>query len=216
MAKPIALFDFCDTLIEGQSVGLFLDYLYRREPRLWKKIRIRINRRFNPHPSSAGLAYKNHLLGPFKGMARDRLEALAESFCHDVLLQRLRHPVVDRLKAHRDAGVACALVSGGLDIYLRPFARHFDMDYVVSTRLKFVADRFSGTIEGRECLGSWKVEVLGEVVPLEDFDLAESFAYGDHPGDIPLLLLVGNGFVVSYGQDIAWMRPYRLGTISLV
>ena len=206
MNKKIALFDFCDTLIKGQSISLFLEYLYHQEGSLWKKIKIKLNRKTNPFSSGDSLRYKNYLLRPFRHLDRNQLEMLGKSFCYDVLLNNTRHSVIERLEQHKANNIECVIVSGGFDIYLTYFASHYGIKHVISTRLKFEGNQFLGKIDGTECLGRNKISKLNDVLALDEFDLKNSYAYSDHLSDKYLLSLVGNVYLIDFGQNISWKQ----------
>jgi HAD superfamily hydrolase (TIGR01490 family) len=202
----IALFDFCDTLIKGQSISMFLDYLYTQERNLWKKFNIRLNQKFNLYRSNESLNYKNHLLKAFRYLDKNQLEILGKSFFYDVLLKNVRQPVIKCLEQHKANNIKCVIVSGGFDIYLTHFASHYGIEHVISSRLKFEGNQFLGKIDGEECLGKNKITKLNNILALDDFDLENSYAYSDHSSDKYLLSLVGNAYVIDYGQNISWNK----------
>jgi HAD superfamily hydrolase (TIGR01490 family) len=206
LTPSLALFDFCDTLIKGQSISLFLEYLYDQESNLWKKFNIRLNRKFNPFCSNDSLNYKNYLLRVFRYLDRNQLKMLGKSFCYDVLLKNTRQSVIECLEQHKANNIKCVIVSGGFDIYLTYFALHYGIEYVISSRLKFEGNQFLGKIDGTECLGKNKITKLNHKLRLDNFDLKNSYAYSDHSSDKYLLSLVGNAYVIDFGQNIDWKQ----------
>ncbi|MFC1770876.1 HAD-IB family hydrolase [Candidatus Margulisiibacteriota bacterium] len=205
--NKLAIFDFCDTLIDGQSVSLFLEFL-REKQGFIKKNWLKLRSRFNAISSSDSLCYKNYRLKPYKGFSHDQLDEFAEEFFKQVLKKRVHQTVLERLIEHKKNKFTIIVVSGGFEIYLKKFAANFKVDKVLATKLAFRKDVFQGCIEGEECLGQKKIERLSKTINLDEYDLKNSFAYTDHESDIELLELVGNPCVVKKKWASAlWCRP---------
>ena len=75
-----------------------------------------------------------------------------------------------------------------------------------ATRLEEKARVLTGKILKKDCIGEEKPRRLSKLMDLSSFDLKNSYAYGDHALDAPLLKLVGNRIVVDYGQNTDWHK----------
>lgn len=113
------------------------------------------------------------------------LQGTAAAFAEEVVEHRLRHTVVNRVRAHRRAGHQLVIVSASPAVYVEPIGRLLGFDAVLATGLEVGPDgRLTGRIEGKNCRGAEKVARLedwtggGPVVV---------YAYGDSAGDRELL-----------------------------
>lgn len=201
--KIVAIFDFCDTIFDGQSIGFYLDFLESKLP-LHKKIYSKIRKRVNRIPSSDSKKYKEYLLKTFKGLDNSKFELYSSEFFEKVVLNRLHKEVVEKLIEHQKTGHTVLVVSGGFENYLIYFTKKYQVDYLLCTKLKFEDNKFVSKINGNECLGIEKVNRLKEI-GLQDYDLKNSFVYSDHHSDKPIFDLVGNKIVVKNIQNIDWI-----------
>ncbi|MFN8361773.1 MAG: HAD-IB family hydrolase [Candidatus Kapaibacterium sp.] len=216
MEKPIlALFDFCDTLIDGQSINFFLDFLYQNESNWLKKINLKMRKLLAIVSESDSQNFKNYLFAPFRGISKERMERLSYEFTQQVLLNKEHPKVTQRLQWHNDNGHTIVLLSGGFEAYLKYYASIYNIKYVIGTPFLYDSqDYFQGI--GQECLGVLKVEKLAQCVSLNDFDLQNSYAYSDAESDIPMFKLVGNCYVIKNKQDVSWKETsWNLIDISI-
>ncbi|MGH8459472.1 MAG: haloacid dehalogenase-like hydrolase, partial [Nevskiales bacterium] len=72
-----------------------------------------------------------------RGVSRDRLDLLGEEFFQYKLLPNLKPGGVDKLKEALAAGERVVLVSQGLDLVMRPLARHLGVERIIANRLEF-------------------------------------------------------------------------------
>ena len=186
--KPIlAIFDFCDTIFDGQSTTFFLDFLESKLT-ITKKILAKIIKKINKIPSSDSKRYKENLMRVFYGVKKEEMGKYAAEFYRSIVINRLHKSVIEALLWHQKSGHIIVVVSGGFEVYLRHFAKSYGIDYLISTKLEFK-----------------KVELLGSELNLKEFDLQNSFFYSDSRSDMPLFTLVGNKIVVKNTQNIDWI-----------
>ena len=164
--KPVlAIFDFCDTIFDGQSATFFLDFLESKLT-IAKKIRAKIIKKTNKIPSSDSKRYKENLMRVFYGVKKEEMDKYAAEFYHSVVANRLHKSVIEALLAHQKSGHIIVVLSGGFEVYLRYFAKSYGIDYLISTKLEFKNCVFTSKIAGDECLGDKKVELLGSELNL--------------------------------------------------
>ena len=205
MHKPIlAIFDFCDTIFDGQSATFFLDFLESKLS-IVKKIRSRIIKKTNKIPSSDSKRYKENLMRVFYGIKKEEMDKYAAEFYSSIVANRLHKNAIEALLAHQKSGHIIVVISGGFEVYLKYFAKSYGIDYLISTKLEFKNGAFTSKIAGDECLGDKKVELLGRELNLKEFDLKNSFCYSDSRSDMPLFSLVGNKVVVKNAQNTDWI-----------
>lgn len=141
-----------------------------------------------------------------RGLSLKEAENIAQDFFEKELLLRVNERIMERVRYHQKMGHTIAIVSGGFEIYIRIFAKHFGIPYVVAVSLESSEGVLSGNMEGIHTMEHRKLYKLSQTFDLSMYDLAQSYAYSDCPSDIPLLSLVGNGIVAECGKDIEWAK----------
>lgn len=127
----------------------------------------------------------------FTGVPVKELEAAGRAFAREVLPGLLIEPVWTRLQAHRQRGDRVLIVSGGLGVYLRPWAESAGLELLCS-ELEQVEGRCSGRFDGAQCVGAEKARRVRQHLDLTDY--AAVHAYGDTPEDAELLALADHAF----------------------
>ncbi len=72
-----------------------------------------------------------------RGVSRDRLDLLGEEYFQYRMLPRLKPRGIAKLKEALAAGERVVLVSQGLDLVMRPLAKHLGVERVIANRLEF-------------------------------------------------------------------------------
>jgi len=201
--KPLAIFDFCDTLFDGQSISYFLNFLESKLP-IHKKVYSKIRKRLNRISSSESKRYKEYLLKNFIGMSKSEFDANAKEFYEDIVKNRLHKLVIEKLHEHKNQGDTIVIVSGGFENYLKYFIEEHTIEHLFCTKLEFIDKKFTSKIGGKECLGVEKVNQLKKL-DLTQYDLENSYVYSDHHSDKPLFDLVRNKIVIKSKQNLDWI-----------
>ncbi|MHC4549165.1 MAG: SDR family oxidoreductase [Planctomycetota bacterium] len=81
-----------------------------------------------------------------RGLSRDRLDFLGEEYFARELVKRLVAGRVARLRRQVEHGLPVVLVSGWLDLVVRPLARHLGVDHILCNRLEFRYGRATGRL----------------------------------------------------------------------
>lgn len=202
-ALRVAIFDFDDTLFYGQSHSYFISYIESNLPLLkffYCKIRKRV-----VFKASTERLNKEFLLEPFKDYSKEMFDNIARAFYQDVIKKRLCKILLDRYFEHKSKGDIVIIASGGFDVYLKYFEQEYNADFLISTKLAFNNNFFTGKIQGEEALSENKAFMVRSLLINSRVDWASSFAYSDHVSDMPLFNLVGNKNLVDIGQDKSWV-----------
>lgn len=203
--KDLIVFDFCDTLFDGQSISLFYEFLVTKQ-KWYKQIYIKIRNKFNRIPSKDSKKYKEFLLSSFNGSSLDYFNCMGKLFFDEVIKKRLNIEVLDRLKEHQKNQDYIVIVSGGLSCYLSVFCERFQIDYLISTELEFKEQRFTGKISKKECLGKEKVVKLKYLLNKNKLIYANTWVYSDHESDLPLFQLANKAVVVVKNPSQVWIK----------
>lgn len=208
----VALFDFCETLVDFQTGDAFVWFAQRRRRRnshllmayrilrgmhiLWLLNRL------------AGVYVgKRLLLLSLKGCTEEEMNEYAKAYYASMIRPRLIRPVVDELRRLKSEGFSVYVVSGGYEIYQRHFAEEFGISGVIANEMEFKDGKFTGRMAGEDCMGEVKVEYIRRDVPDSHYD--EWVAFSDSASDIPMLDLVGQPVVVSRDKPQPWAEKYR-------
>lgn len=210
-SEKVALFDFCDTMVDFQTGNAFTKYViahskiqfirklvYKIKHKWYKKIR---------HQD----VEKKLLLECCCGIDKQQMETLALNYYVEIVRPRLIRATVEKLLYYQSHGYKIYLVSGGFDMYLKYFASEFDIDGIFSTRVQFVNNAVSGKYDGIDCMGDNKIKILKDFF---DTDKIDGVAFSDSASDLPLLKFVSNGFAVGTDEkQLQWAHKNGLKTL---
>jgi HAD superfamily hydrolase (TIGR01490 family) len=195
----LALFDFDGTLTTCETFPLFVQRVLPKSRllagwlRLWPLV----------------LGYRLRLVSGTRlraaivklGLEGADAEALAQAgarFAAENLPGVLRPEAMARLRWHRERGDRVVIVSGGLGVYLRPWAAGQGLE-VLCSELEALDGRCTGAFAGAQCVGSEKARRVCERIDIAGY--GEVFAYGDTHEDAELLALADHP--VYRGRPIA-------------
>ncbi|MEO6017277.1 MAG: HAD family hydrolase [Polaromonas sp.] len=117
----------------------------------------------------------------------------------------LRPLAVAQLAEHQRAGHCCVMVSASPDIYLPRVAAQMGFDGLICTEMEVEAGRLTGFMRTPNCYGEQKVLRLKAWMG-ERFGataLVELHAYGDTPGDKPMLRMAEHAWYCGK----PWKQP---------
>lgn len=219
--NKVALFDFCETLIKFQTADAFIDYVYEktRSKRMYRieKARYLFHRIRAPYYLNKRYALwerwslnKRWRLYELKGFDENKLKELALSFYRERLIPNVINPVIKEMEIRKAEGFKIGIVSGGFDLYIEHFAKDFNVDFYLSSKVGFKNNKCTGKIDGADCMREEKVNEL--MKRLKDKP-SICYFYSDSISDLPLLLWASNGIVVSKNKHQDWINKYNLKEI---
>lgn len=111
----------------------------------------------------------------------------------------INQPAVDRLNEHLSRGDLVILVSATPNQVSEPIANFFNVDIVCGSKCLIENNIVThAQYQNTLLVGSVKEQLLNDVlVKRYNIDLEQSYAYGDHITDLPLLNMVGNPVAVN-------------------
>lgn len=225
--KILAIFDFCESIVQIQSIPPFLAMIARENPsykpptrfthykqRILKKLA-----RFALHRVAQDSAFhrfcqdkvREHTYPELAGISREKAEKVAQEYASNYLPQYINKQVLQKLMWHKEQRHDIIVVSGGLGIYIKPFMAQFGITNILAIELESITNKhgeqiLSGNRLGLHTMEHRKLYALDSALDLHQYDLMRSYAYSDCPSDIPLLSLVGNPHAVENTQDIQWAK----------
>ncbi len=210
-----AFFDVDNTLIPGQSIEIrFVRYLWKNGF-LSKRVLI-----------DSGLYLLFNLLEFSLRPLRERkiyltdkrpegIEPLAKWFVRSEICPRLSLKGTTALAQHLHAGHQVALVSGTPEFLIKPLAHFLDVPNVFAAKLETNEDGYTGRVHSPYPYGEGKRRLLQTFSETHGVDLAQSYAYGDSPGDIQALESVGHPLVVNPIRGMAKIARRHRWPIAL-
>ena len=219
----LAIFDFCETLVDFQTLVRFLDIVATqnpcpkpKKPNRLKRFLHRLARNFYEHTKFP--FFEKYILKKLplprvhfkalRGLDLQVAERLAKDYATNELLNHTNQKVIDRLQWHKAQGHTIAIVSGGMEIYIKYFADFFEIPRknIIAIELESQNGILTGNMDGIHTMEHRKLYKLVQRIDLSKFDLSKSYFYSDCPSDIPLLSFVGNPVVIECGKDILWAK----------
>lgn len=215
-------FDFCETLIRFQTADRFVDFC-RKELRsnrmrrlqcatcLLTKLRLFSILNLLSH-GWGGSVHKRLVLYQLKGIDYPILNRLGKAYFETMLQPAVIRPVIETMKRHISCGDEVWIVSGGYDIYIKHFVRHYGLKGYFASDIAFDNETGAclGRMKGKDCMGATKVSILRRYF---GNDLSDTVAYSDSRSDLPLLSAVSTGFVISHSRHQKWIEQYNFQEI---
>jgi HAD superfamily hydrolase (TIGR01490 family) len=190
--QPIAaIFDVDGTLLGGASMEVrFLQYLWRYgELRVSDITRLAAGIfRTAAQGHSVLRANKAYLYNK----PLDHFRRLAQDCFDQHIRPHLLPKAVARVRWHQQQGHSVVLVSGTLDLLLEPLQQYLNACSRIGTKIETDGAALLGTIAGEHPYAKAKVTTMLALNQCRQFDLAKSFAYGNHFTDRFLLSVVGH------------------------
>lgn len=216
--RPLAVFDYDGTCIDGQSGALIAMWLER-------------NGYLSPYTALGlawwGFRYKLHL--PYRQerarelmfrdlgkMPHDEVVDLMVRFHDEVLADRIRPQAVQEIARLKEEGCVVVLVSATYKAIAREAAEQLDVDGFVATQMEVDEQgHYTGRVMGDVIAGQYKVDTAANWANehLGENAWYLAYAYGDHHTDTKLLAAAEHPFAVSPGPTLKKKAEKRGWTI---
>ena len=128
----------------------------------------------------------------YRGQSYDRLRFLAEELHEKVIRPAIFPGAPDLVAQARRAGLRPVVVTGALEVSVRPLLEELGIDEFVANRLEFVDGRATGRLSPPVLAGASKALWMREYAEREGLSLNDSYAYADSMSDLPMLSVVGH------------------------
>ena len=191
--RSCAIFDLDGTIIDNSSERVFLKYLLEggelplRNLSQWLLDFIRMR---DLRQAKANKVY-------LKGLDYQHICNLAQICFTERLIDRISPKVFDLIEFHRAEGRAIVILSGSLELLVRFFHEHLNADLMIGYALEVIEEEITGRCVGLNPYGENKAELVQGLAETHNFDLNESYAYGNHHSDAHKLKQVGHPVAVN-------------------
>ena len=133
----------------------------------------------------------------YAGLRADELRAWHQRTFADNLQLRLYPRALACLAEHRRLGHRIVLVTGGLEVVMRPLVEHVGAADLFATQLIERDGVLTGELATRPIADERKGELIREYADKHGLDRAQCFAYTDSHGDLSMLECVGHPVAVN-------------------
>lgn len=214
--NKLAIFDFCETLVDIQSADAFVGFVILEGDYAFKFIRVNYFKFIKLLVQLRFFRVLKIIIGDnslekalrlfaLRGLTQDYLEKKANRFI--LQLNELKIKSIWNIfeNSLNDDDSSVLICSGGYDIYLRKVFSTVDVE-IICTELSYKNGKFSGFWEGTDCLGSEKSRRLNKLKYPQKAQ--EITVFTDSSTDVPLLELSTKGVVVGKGDCPTWAIKY--------
>ena len=209
--KAYALFDFDGTLSKGDSILPFLWYCFCHKQAglkdLWRAANAWLDYALKIHGDTQAKALTMAFL---KGKTAQEVEALSEKFYQDKLMKRIFPQGVWELQKCREEGLEILIITASPEIYLRVLKKRLGVSEVIGTGCETDADGvYTGRLSTPNCRGDEKPRRVRAYLRAneQELDEANSRAYGNSTGDLPMLAMAAQPVVVNGSQRLKAALP---------
>ena len=128
----------------------------------------------------------------YRNQSYDRLRYLADELHENVIRPAIFPGTRDLIAQSRRAGLQPVVVTGALEVSIRPLLADLGITEFVANRLEFVDGRATGRLSPPVLAGATKALWMREYAEREGLSLNDSYAYADSMSDLPMLSVVGH------------------------
>ncbi len=133
----------------------------------------------------------------FKGETQDRLRFFAEDLFESILKPSIYAGAFDLIEKSRSLGLRQVVVTGALEISVKPLMNYLGIEDYVANRLEFVNGVATGRLLPPVLAAATKASWIRTFAEREGISLSESSAYSDSMSDLPMLSIVGHPAAVN-------------------
>lgn len=128
----------------------------------------------------------------FEGMDQFTYYAKSKSFVEEKVNKWISADALERIRWHYEHGHYLVLLSNSDEGYLKVWAKQYNFDLVLGSRLELKNGVVTGKLTGEHCYGPEKVNRLRRAIcNLEEYYM---YAYGDSPSDRYVLQIASKSY----------------------
>ena len=191
--RSCAVFDLDGTIIDNSSERVFLKYLLERGELPLRNLSQWLLDFIRTQDLRQAKANKVYL----KGLDYQHICDLAQICFTERLVERISPKVFDLIEFHRTEGRTIVILSGSLELLVRLFYEHLNADLMIGYALEVIEEEITARGVGLNPYGENKAKLVQELAEAHNFDLSESYAYGNHHSDAHKLKQVGHPVAVN-------------------
>ncbi len=133
----------------------------------------------------------------YKGETEDRLRFFADELFEEVLKPGVFPGAFELIEKSKSLGLRQVVVTGALDISVKPLMEYLGIDDYAANHLEFVNGVATGRLLPPVLASATKATWIRAFAEREKINLNDSYAYSDSMSDLPMLSLVGHPAAVN-------------------
>lgn len=213
----LALFDFCETLVNFQTADFFIEYCLKKfgrndfyEGMLQVKI---INAFLNKHWRFR----KSIHLYLLKGIKEEDIKIAAMEYYIKYIKTNSFKSMAKLINGYKRDDYKVYIVSGGYSPYIEYYANDHNIDGIISNDFKYKRrsgeNIFTGKLCCKDCMGKEKVVRLNSIFKYNKIE--DSISYSDSLSDLPLFMWTKRAVLVSKYKERKSAKENNLEQIIL-
>ncbi len=128
----------------------------------------------------------------YRGQSEDRLRYLSDELFEDVIRPSIYPGTLELLEKSRSIGLRQVVVTGALDITIRPLLRFLGIEEFTANRLEFADGVATGRLVPPVMASATKASWIRNYAEREGIPLSDCYSYADSMSDLPMLAMVGH------------------------
>jgi HAD superfamily hydrolase (TIGR01490 family) len=148
-----------------------------------------------------------------KGLTINEVKVLSEHIVNMHLIDAIRPDIYSEIKFHKANNAEVVILSSVILQICKPLGSHLGVDSLICTTMEAIDGVFTGLPEGKFCFDDEKRVRLIAYCESGNYNLKQSYYYGDSISDFPALEVVGNPVCVTPDRklaEIAMKRGWRI------
>ena len=207
----LALFDLDDTLLDGDSDGLWFRFLADRgvvdaANRSGKREQFIADYRSGNLDVSAYYAFT---LSPLAEYDLPTLSAWRQQFLAEYVRPHISATARALLAGHRNSGHMLAIATSTNRFLAEPIATELEVANLLATEPEYDGRRFTGRVAGMPCFREGKLQHLRDWLQRENLVPTETWCYSDSHNDLPLLESASHPVAVNPDPKLAQFAAHR-------
>ena len=141
--------------------------------------------------------FNNLFFKSYKGQSEDRMRFFAEELFDTILKPAVFPGAYELIEKARSIGLRQVVVTGALDLSVKPLMDHLGIQDYIANHLEFVNGVATGRLLPPVLAAATKASWIRQFAEREGINLSESYAYSDSMSDLPMLSVVGHPAAVN-------------------
>lgn len=147
--------------------------------------------------ASSGRSLMEKAYALVKGAKVEEFKNFLKKLFNEEIKPLMYPQAVERINFHKKNGHEIVLVSKSCKFLIDVIKEYLQIPLAIATELEVKNGILTGKIKGNIIHDEEKVRVIQRMALKKGWNLKESYAYGDHFSDLPLLRIVGHPAVVN-------------------
>ncbi|SMF38598.1 HAD family hydrolase [Pseudogulbenkiania subflava] len=184
----LAIFDLDDTLVDGDSSSLWLNYqvAHGLAPADMLPHETELLRAYYAG-QLAMEEYMDYTLMPLRGLAHGEVKKWVDRFIEEVIMPRIFPQALHQIELHRRRGDRLLVISATGEHLVSPIAERLGVSDAIGILLEMKEGAYTGKTHGVLSYREGKITRLRAWLEQQGETLAGSHGYSDSLNDIPLL-----------------------------